>query len=335
MIKTRDLYWDTLKLLLIFLVFYGHVVQPYREGSLFNMTAFNYIYTFHMPLFAFISGRFSRFSDCQKYKRSILRIFETLVIVHLIRCTMIVLLGSGFNLGMLTTPSFALWYLAALIYWRLLILVVPKKWERNPIIMISVSVLISMLAPFIPTFIGKHFVIERSLNFLPFFIMGYFSVKIDIKKLIAKVNAKLAWGYLVLLFMALYFALQYVSINTATIVHSSWSYWTGSIMEISLRVVYIPLTIITSIMIMRSVPVWKPVAKLGGGISMFIYIYHMFMIDVLKYGVSQGYLRSDEISLILFTIVSFCLLILLSRIKLFTYILNPISTLFNKTGYIK
>ena len=334
MAKTRDLYWDTMKLVLIFCVVYGHVVQPYRADSQFNMTIFNFIYSFHMPLFVFISGRFSHFSDRDKYKKGILRIVETLVVFHLIRCFLQLLSGNGIQLTMFTTPYFALWYLAALVYWRILVLLVSDSQKKRPLKMIAIAVCISLAAPLIPADFGMHFVIERSMNFLPFFVLGYYSTSIDIKKFIAKINPQFAIESLVILFFCLYVALQYYNVNTASVVHYSFSYWTEcntiSIVRVGIRCFYFPFTVISSLMVMRLVPVWSLVGKLGGVISMFVYIYHMFFVDFLKFGAHHGLFPSDEGFLFVYTVISFIFFLGLSRLRVMVVLLNPISYLCSK-----
>lgn len=57
--KTRDTYWDSLKFVLIFLVVLGHMIEPYITSSKVILAVYNFIYLFHMPLFVFVSGRFS------------------------------------------------------------------------------------------------------------------------------------------------------------------------------------------------------------------------------------------------------------------------------------
>ena len=54
LIQARSPYWDTLKGLLILLVILGHCGTALSEGLL------SVIYSFHMPLFVFISGYFSK-----------------------------------------------------------------------------------------------------------------------------------------------------------------------------------------------------------------------------------------------------------------------------------
>ena len=63
----RDSYWDTLKFVLIFLVVYGHVLAIDNEEGSVNRAVFNLIFCFHMPLFVFVSGRFSQVNDEKRY----------------------------------------------------------------------------------------------------------------------------------------------------------------------------------------------------------------------------------------------------------------------------
>lgn len=59
-------YWDNMKGLLISLVVMGHFIQVYFEKCVwgdnyyFLQTVLCFIYYFHMPLFIFVSGYFSK-----------------------------------------------------------------------------------------------------------------------------------------------------------------------------------------------------------------------------------------------------------------------------------
>ncbi|MBP3851842.1 MAG: acyltransferase family protein, partial [Erysipelotrichaceae bacterium] len=54
----RDYYFDNLKAVLIFLVILGHFLLPIETGPLCILK--RWIYSFHMPLFIFVSGYFSK-----------------------------------------------------------------------------------------------------------------------------------------------------------------------------------------------------------------------------------------------------------------------------------
>lgn len=57
----RDIYWDIIKGVAIFLVVLGHSLQYFYIDSAYSNTdfLFNFIYSFHMPLFMVVSGYFA------------------------------------------------------------------------------------------------------------------------------------------------------------------------------------------------------------------------------------------------------------------------------------
>ena len=59
-IKERDFFFDNARALLIFLVVFGHLLQPYTESDTFLTSLYLTIYSFHMPCFLFISGYFAK-----------------------------------------------------------------------------------------------------------------------------------------------------------------------------------------------------------------------------------------------------------------------------------
>ena len=61
---TRDLSFDVLKGILILIVVFGHALQFQYQEDCWSHPLFDGIYTFHMPLFVFVSGYF--FSSCTK-----------------------------------------------------------------------------------------------------------------------------------------------------------------------------------------------------------------------------------------------------------------------------
>lgn len=61
--KIRDSYWDSLKFYLILLVVLGHTLEIVVTDGSFSRALYNSIYLFHMPLFIFVSGRFSHVKD--------------------------------------------------------------------------------------------------------------------------------------------------------------------------------------------------------------------------------------------------------------------------------
>ncbi|MGK0563065.1 acyltransferase family protein, partial [Enterococcus faecalis] len=62
--------WDNVKLFLIFLVSFGHILDREASPSRLMETIHFWIYSFHMPAFIFVSGLFSKHAIKQrKYLR--------------------------------------------------------------------------------------------------------------------------------------------------------------------------------------------------------------------------------------------------------------------------
>ena len=59
-VKTRIALWDNLKFLLIMLVVIGHFMELFLKQSNMYSSLSLFIYTFHMPLFLFVSGLFHK-----------------------------------------------------------------------------------------------------------------------------------------------------------------------------------------------------------------------------------------------------------------------------------
>ena len=57
-ITERDYLWDNIKAVLIFFVVAGHVLEMSKLHTGLAVFADNFIYSFHMPAFVFVSGYF-------------------------------------------------------------------------------------------------------------------------------------------------------------------------------------------------------------------------------------------------------------------------------------
>ena len=62
-LKIRNYLVDNLKVILIFLVVFGHTIEYYIGQSAILRGIYMYIYIFHMPLFVYISGYLSQKSS--------------------------------------------------------------------------------------------------------------------------------------------------------------------------------------------------------------------------------------------------------------------------------
>ena len=83
--RVRDDRIDAVKFWLIVLVIAGHILMRKEFASSEACAVmWNWIYIFHMPLFVFISGYFSRKKDMIEFWISICKIIEPLIIFHIV-----------------------------------------------------------------------------------------------------------------------------------------------------------------------------------------------------------------------------------------------------------
>lgn len=206
-----------------------------------------------MPLFIFISGRFSHVNDKDKYKIGIYRLLETYLVFQIIRTLTETALGKELTIECITVPNYMLWYLVALIYWRLVICYLPSTWLLYRYKLLIVSLFICLAAGFIP--IGYPFVVQRALTFQFFFFLGYYSVDVDMKKYISRIPAFVALLFIIVTVASLYFV---VDISLGNIHHCSIPYWnrdmTHTLYRFFSRCIYLPFAILLCLAIMRIAP---------------------------------------------------------------------------------
>lgn len=164
--------WDNLKGLLIFLVVIGHFIQngaQEQELRIFR-TLFTAIYSFHIPLFIFITGLFYKRSSNEKLKTD--RIWYYLVLYILMKAILLlvkrVLTGEG-SFQLLTEGSTP-WYMFAIAVYMWLAYVVRY---RKPQLILPMALLLGILAGYDKS-IGDDLVLSRILVFAPFFFLGYY-----------------------------------------------------------------------------------------------------------------------------------------------------------------
>ena len=181
----RSAYWDSLKFILISLVVYTHTISPFRVDSQFNTAIYNFVYLFHMPLFVFISGRFSHINEKKRFINRTLKLVETYIVFQLLFIALSYVLDNSVSISSFTKPFWIFWYLLSLAYWRMMVYFMPDKWLLHRKTILILSLCLSLVAGYIP--IGYHFSIHRTLSFLPFFVMGYYSANIDILKYMKRI----------------------------------------------------------------------------------------------------------------------------------------------------
>ena len=166
----RDDRIDSVKFWLITLVIAAHVfIRKEFAGSAICAVLWNWICIFVMPLFTFISGYFSQKKDKKDFWPSIWKLLEPLIIFQILALLFYV---DSLSIRKILSPWYMLWYLLSLIYWRLMLQIIPDKILRQRKLILIGAFCISILAGFLP--FDRVLSIQRTLALMPFFFLGYY-----------------------------------------------------------------------------------------------------------------------------------------------------------------
>lgn len=275
----RNYFFDNVKAVLITLVVFGHIIEPLRDIQIFKVMYF-IIYSFHMPLFIFITGYFSKPSTKGLKKMGVL--FIKYRIIYSIVYALLFGLGSApvdpgilSKIELVLQPFWILWFLVSLISWRLL-LIVFEKYPKTIIGLIAVVILFN----FIP-FNFRILSLGRTMTFFPFFLLGYLAkkYKFDFNRIKVHSSLLLYISGFVLAFWVLY------STNVAdSMLYGATSLITekGNLLSLTLfKINTYLVAIAASIVILNIIPQGKQVYSDIGSKTLSIFLMHPFIIGLL------------------------------------------------------
>ena len=163
-IHARVALWDNLKFGLIFFVVLGHFVEGYVESSHMMRSTFIFIYSFHMPLFLFVSGLFAKSTDSGQ--KLVVKVFTLWGLGFFAK---VICAACGASLSIFSDAGIP-WFLFVLgTYHLLLYLLRPIR----PSYLIVGSILLACISGY-DTSIGDFLYVSRTIVFLPFFLCGHF-----------------------------------------------------------------------------------------------------------------------------------------------------------------
>lgn len=168
--KTRERvpFWDNARFACIVLVVMGHAIQRQTSDSDNALTLYLFVYAFHMPAFAIISGYFSKATP--PGARQMRRILTDIVLPYVIMqgiWSLVQWLVEGKNAFDPTVPKWTLWFLLALAIFRLVLpYLALLRW---PLLW---AVVASVMVGYFPH-VDSTFSLSRAIGILPFFVLGW------------------------------------------------------------------------------------------------------------------------------------------------------------------
>lgn len=273
----RNAYFDNAKVLLIFLVVFGHMIQPFIDGSDGLKTFYMWVYTFHMPAFIFLSGFFAKGSGSKKY---ILKLAKKLIVPYLIFQVIYTIFyfyigKEGWQTSMFY-PHWSLWFLLSLFCWHMLL----YWFKKIPAILgILIAVQIGLIVGYFGE-IGHTFSLSRTFVFFPFFLLGYWLKEEHVMWLKQRAFKLISLVIMAVVAVAIYYAPDF---NSGWLLASK-SYGALGAPEyggFARLLVYFTSTVM-AMSVMAWVPREKGIFTYIGTRTLYVYLLHGFFIQYFR-----------------------------------------------------
>lgn len=168
-LASRDPWRDNARVALIVLVVFGHCLEPLGAETSSLDAIYRFIYLFHIPAFAFLSGSVARAHANVRLLRS--TAFRVLLPYLLFQgLYALVAQTPGWpddGPAGAATPYWLLWYLLSLAGWRLLLPLFARL--RHPILIaVGLAVATGLAGD-----LGYYLSLSRTLVFFPLFLLGW------------------------------------------------------------------------------------------------------------------------------------------------------------------
>ena len=277
----REYFFDNLKFILIFLVVLGHFVEVSMDVSINAKLIWNFIYSFHMPLFVFISGYFAKNAIKSK---NINRSIMFFVLYFIMKTVLYIIdricgLYPNFNFNIVNSVP---WYIFAMGSWYLISILLK---DINKKYVFTFSLFLALIIGFDKN-IGDIWGISRILVFYPFFLIGL-NINRDLLIKIVKDKRVKCVSIIYLMIFSILFILVIDKLYVFKPVftgNKSYFLLNNSIESfgVLIRMMWYLVATFTGISILSIVPRGKNLFTKIGQKTISIYFYHAIIFRILS-----------------------------------------------------
>ena len=276
----RIFYFDNLKFFLITLVVVGHFMQDIMGFSLNAKRIWIFIYSFHMPLFMFVSGFFSKNGIKNKrFDKCIIYLLLHFILKFMLFILDYFILKKDVEFNMFSESNVS-WYLLVLaIYYFITILFYKAKINLKHLFIISI---------FLSLIVGldknNNYVLcsQRAFVFYPFFLLGLLVSKEFINKCLKNKKIKFLSIFIIIIsFIACIIFLDKVYIFKRLFLgieaYGIPSYNYGFI----LRILSYLISFTLGFCVLNIIPRRKLLISNLGSRTLTVYIFHMILVELI------------------------------------------------------
>ncbi|HLR72077.1 MAG TPA: acyltransferase family protein [Pseudogracilibacillus sp.] len=274
----RYAYFDNAKLILIFLVVFGHMIQPFISDAKWIHTLYTWMYTYHMPAFIFLAGFFAKGSGNLQYISKLAKkLIIPYIVFQLIYTSYYFVIGKAdWFTDSVFYPHWSLWFLFSLFCWHIMLIL----YKKLPAVAgIAIAVTIGILVGFSDN-VGHTFSLSRTFVFFPYFLFGYWMTK-DHVMLLKQKSVKV--------FSLVFLAAVAITIYYLPDINSGWLLASKSYSTLGMEsyggfarlLVYL-----TSTLMAASILAWIPQKQMSitvlGTRTLYVYLLHGFFIQFFR-----------------------------------------------------
>jgi len=166
--SVRNAKWDILRCSMIFLVVLGHMAFFYTDKSEVMESLYFFIYTFHMPIFVFISGLFSKNTINLNNKEKIFGYFVLYIVLEFIQFSCKILAGKAPEIELFANNDTP-WFVLALFIFMIVTMFIK---DFSPKYILPFCIWLACLAGY-DSQINDFLALSRVIVYFPFFYSGY------------------------------------------------------------------------------------------------------------------------------------------------------------------
>ncbi len=339
--KVRDAWFDNMKGVLMIMVVIGHLIASLVNK--FDTYGFvsNFIYSFHMPAFAIISGYFLKRRVNTKDYASVI---SKTIVPYLFAQVFVYLAGKiipdgeralstdifdASELFSFLFPVYHLWYFSAIVF--CFVFCIAIKAEKHPTRAFITALLISLCEGFLPTV--SFLKLTKIMAFLPFFVLGYTLSKnamnfVKEKRLLA-IPSVLVFAAVAVYLWSIREVGTLTGIFAMTTRYKSFVFDIPFYYAVLVRLGFIVGGVILSFSLFSLCPRKRNPLTILGERSVYIYILHVVIVAVIRHYHYENqilYLLDDPIkkALYLFFGVVVCYLLVSKPVyRLFKPLFEP------------
>lgn len=314
----RDKKLDTLKGCLILLVILGHIIGMVgSETDKLNDWVWKFTATFRMPLFIFITGYLTRKKTNKEFFLGVYNTLKPLLVFQIISLILYGLTGHGLTIWTFVIPHFALWFLLSLVYWRFIIQYAPQKLLEMKWLFLGLAVIASVCCGLIPQ--GRVLSIQRTFHYFPFFLLGYYTKQ-------GKIKAQL-WNnwisYAIIGVVIILVCFNFYPANSRILLSGADKY---NVSDFSAKAFLLLCAFSLSLSVFYIAKPNNFFCYFGVN-SMVYYLYHGLIVEFLLLPLVRHFNWPNSFPyMLLYFSVTVLIVFVLSKIKLFIWLTNPIFT---------